>query len=441
MSLVSPITLFEHETIAFDWADGDLATLERMRRSQGMATLVATAKSGRRALQATQYVGVTRLGQRTVQVLPKIYRSEIGGDERERVQSATRNLMYMLTYTAKVAIREHSVASLAAQKLDWFDILTRIFAHRLQEEWERGANRAYQPVEDELPYLKGKWHIEAHLRRPERKHRFEVTHDEFSPDNEMNRILRYVVERLWHTSKDATNRRLLGEQRQWMENVQLVPHMDATETTSIQMTRLNKRYLPLLNLARIFLSGQSLSVQAGDVPTFAFFFDMNRLFESFVTQFVMRHRTEILAPTLANCDLLPQSRGATLYLAQSGTAPVALLKPDLVLRAPNENRFPLIVDMKYKRLTATDMSLGIAHEDLLQMHAYLHRYGCRRSVVLYPQTADMTESLLRRISLLGGDKVITIATIDLQSDLWKTESQQRLIGELKAAFAMEEDDD
>ena len=60
--------------------------------------------------------------------------------------------------------------------------------------------------------------------------------------------------------------------------------------------------------------------------------------------------------------------------------------------------------------------------------------------MLYPQTTDMVNPLLRHFSLLGGDKVITVATIDLRGDLWKTENQQRLIGELKAAFDMEEND-
>jgi 5-methylcytosine-specific restriction endonuclease McrBC regulatory subunit McrC len=103
-------------------------------------------------------------------VLPKIYRSEIEDDEQQRNQYATRNLMYLLTYAAQVTIREQSVASLASQKLNWFDILTRIFARHLQDELKRGTYRTYQSVEDELPVLKGKWRVAEQSHHPEHMH-------------------------------------------------------------------------------------------------------------------------------------------------------------------------------------------------------------------------------------------------------------------------------
>ena len=50
--------------------------------------------------------------------------------------------------------------------MDWFEILTRLFATHLREEWQRGASRGYQLVEDDLPTLKGKWRITEQIRRP-----------------------------------------------------------------------------------------------------------------------------------------------------------------------------------------------------------------------------------------------------------------------------------
>ena len=69
-------TLFEHEAKAFDWSFGDLAALERMRRAVGAEVLRGTTRGVERVLQATQYVGVVRLGHHTIQILPKLHRSD-----------------------------------------------------------------------------------------------------------------------------------------------------------------------------------------------------------------------------------------------------------------------------------------------------------------------------------------------------------------------------
>jgi 5-methylcytosine-specific restriction enzyme subunit McrC len=73
--MTKPLTLFEHECQEFPWTDRDLALIERLRASTGTDVLRATTRNGKRAIQALQHVGVIRLGNRTVQVLPKVYQS------------------------------------------------------------------------------------------------------------------------------------------------------------------------------------------------------------------------------------------------------------------------------------------------------------------------------------------------------------------------------
>ena len=107
-------------------------------------------------------------------------------------------------------LREHALASLLRRPMDWLEVLTRLFATHLKEEWQRGPCRTYQTVEAEVPVLKGKWRLTEQVRRPERKHRFAVAHDEFQTDNVLNRLFRFVVERLLRLTGDAANRRLLG---------------------------------------------------------------------------------------------------------------------------------------------------------------------------------------------------------------------------------------
>jgi 5-methylcytosine-specific restriction enzyme subunit McrC len=390
-------------------------------------------RNGKRAIQACQYVGVIRLGNRTIQVLPKIYRSPDTSNEEVKSKEATANLLRMLAYAGELPVREHELAPLMRQTDDWFEILTRLFSTHLREEWQRGAFRNYQITEDTLPVLKGKWRIAEQLKRPERKHVFSVAYDEFTADNQLNRIFRFVVERLWKLTRDYDNRQILSELRQWLEEVTLVSPVTANDANPSQLTRLNERYRPLLNLARAFLDGGALQLAAGDFSTFAFVFDMNQLFEKFVAGFVHRHAAEILPDELKVCDFLPQSRGANRYLARRDEKTVFQTKPDIAFRKGEE--FPLLLDTKYKRLDERDRKLGVSHADFYQMHAYAHRYSCSRVVLLYPQTAGVKGCTRAIFKLEECKHAVEVASVNLCVDLSLKTEKEKLLHELKILFS------
>lgn len=420
------LTLFEHQTAPFAWDQRRFDALARLNRAQGDDVLRGVFQDGQPAVQASQFVGVVRLGRETIQVLPKIYRHEECG-----VEEAARNLLHLLAVAADLPIREHALAPLLRRHADWFEILTRLFASHLTDAWQRGIVRGYVPIEDDAsPFLRGKWRLTAQLRRPERRHQFCVTYDEFTPDNPLNRVLRFVVERLWTLTRDGDNRRTLSTLRAWMEEVTLLPTVTPAEAAAVSLTRLHPAYAPLLTLARLFLDGGSLQLSGGSHESFAFVFDMNRLFESFVFGFLRRHRAAILPPALSDCALLPQSAGTHRHLARREGRAVFRLEPDLALRAP-DGTFPLLMDTKYKALVpAKNGAAGITPADMYQMHAYARRYACPRVLLLYPQTAGMTEALRLRFDLEGGGTV-QASTLDLGVELGKPEGVRQLIEELK----------
>ncbi len=424
------LTLFENKTAPFPWDPRRLASLERLNRERGDDVLRAVLdRTGSPAVQATQYVGVVRLGRETIQILPKIYRhEECSADE------AARNLLHLLAVAADLPIREHALAPLLRRHANWFEVLTRLFTAHLTDVWQRGIVRGYIPIEDDdSPLLRGKWRLTAQLRRPAHRHRFCVTYDEFTPDNPLNRILRFVVERLWTLTRDSDNRRALSTLRAWMDGVTLLPNVTAAEASAVSLTRLHPAYAPLLTLARLFLDGGSLQLSGGDRDAFAFVFDMNRLFESFVFNFLRCHRAAILPPSLADCTLLPQSAGTALHLARREGRAAFHLKPDLALRAA-DGTFPLLLDTKYKALAPAERGAsGITPADMYQMHAYARRYACPRVLLLYPQTAGMAEPLRLRFDLEGGGTV-QAATLGLRVELGKPEGIRQLIEELKDVF-------
>jgi len=424
--MFSPTTLFEYETKEFSWTDRHLAALERLNRVARGDVLRPTVSGSKHALQAAQYVGVVRLGNYTIQILPKMYRNTT--DETQRPREATRNLLYLLEHAAQLSIRENALAPLLRRDMDWFEILTRLFVSHLMDEWQRGACRSYQIVEDDLPVLKGKWRIAEQLRHPERKHVFAVAYDDFTADNKLNRVFRFVVERLWRLSRDADNRQRLGELREWMSEVTLLSSVTVTDASPALLTRLNQRYAPLLNLARLFVDNGALQLAAGDLTSFAFVFDMNQLFEAFVVNFICRHRDEVLPPNLTDCELLPQARGATRYLARVGGKPVFHLKPDLAFRRGGQ--FPLLLDAKYKQLDPVRGSRRVLDSDFQQMYSYSQRYCCQRVLLLYPQTTDVPQPPTP-FRLVDSGGTVVLATVDLREELWKPKERGRLAERLR----------
>ena len=421
-------SLFEYEVSSgFDCTEQEQKAIAKLEKILGDRLFDLTIQKGKLELKARQYVGVFRLGDRTVEVLPKMYRF----DATTPKQEAVRNLLYMLEYTHQLNVKQYSLASLCQKDLDWFEILTRLFSMNLLEEWQRGAFRNYQSVSDTLPVLKGKWNLTEQLRHPERKHLFAVTFDEFTADNQLNRVLRYVVERLYQLTRNFHNRQMLHELQQWMEEVTLLSKVNVEDLRLIPITRLNQRFEPLLNLARLFLENESLQLSSGNFQTFAFALDMNKLFEEFVISFISRHRQEILPTQLQDCELLPQSLGAVRYLAKnSSNQQVFQLKPDLVMR--QKGGFPLIMDTKYKRLKEGDRKLGVSQADFYQMYAYAQRYKCANVLLIYPQVEGMTE-LSARFDIEG--RTITAATIDLCGDLSKQVERDKLLERLRGLFA------
>jgi 5-methylcytosine-specific restriction enzyme subunit McrC len=424
-------TLFEYKiSTNFNWTDRERIAVDKLAKIVGSPVLELIFYNGKREVRATQYVGIFCLGHRTIEVLPKMYASTKIENSR---QQAVRNLLYMLEYTKQLSIQQYALASLLEQDLDWLEILTRLFARNLLEEWQRGAFRSYQLVTDTLPVLKGKWNLTEQLYHPERKHLFSVTYDEFTADNQLNRVFRYVVERLWKLTHNFFNRQILNELRESMDEVTLLQSIDISDIEKIDITRLNQRYKPLLDLARLFIDNSSLQLSAGDFNTFAFTFDMNNLFEEFVISFIGLHRRDILPNHLQNCELLPQSSGASKYLATTeNNIQVFKLKPDLVMR---QNRsFPLILDTKYKRLDRKNYKLGVLRADFYQMYAYAQRYDCPNVYLIYPQTADMSESLEINFRIDGDGRLITAATIDLRGNLSDKHERDSLIERLRKLF-------
>ena len=423
------ITLFEHQEISYNElgliSDHPIVKgIEQINEISNNEILILK----REGIKATQYVGVLQIGDITIQVLPKIDYAQTGNPDavldsdarRIASESATRNLLHLLSYTHKLQIKEQAVADLSFQKSNWLELLTRLFATNLHNLMQRGLEHNYVIIEETLPVMRGRWNIGHQLKqRPYIRHKFDVIHDEFSPNTAMNLVFKFVIEKLLITTQDAGNRMLLMDLREWMSDVELLGNVTKSHLDQVIFTRLNDRYKPAFNLARLFLEHSTLQLKSGQRQMFAFVFDMNLLFEEFVANFLVQNRIKIFPSTWQNVYIDVQSKRKSLYLVQRipNNEKVFRLKPDVVFL--NGAGSPLLVlDTKYKHITPDERKIGVGESDLYQMLAYSVRFSCPHSILVYPQPANKT-AIRAQFESISDKRHFHIATINLHQPIEK----------------------
>jgi 5-methylcytosine-specific restriction enzyme subunit McrC len=244
------------------------------------------------------------------------------------------------------------------------------FAHAVERQIDRalrqGLLQGYRATEETAPVVRGRIREAEQIRR-----RFgatlpvEVAYDEFTTDITENRILRTAVERLLRlpgVPRDV-RRRLLHQRARLAD---ITPVGRGQELPGWRPTRLNSRYHHALHLARAVLENSSAEHAPGGLRVDGFLFDMNRLFEDFVTV------------------ALREAFGDSAYTARLqdphhlDEAAAIRMRPDFVLYGP-DGRPCAVVDAKYK----AEKRGGFPDGDLYQMLAYCTALGLRDGHLVY----------------------------------------------------------
>lgn len=409
-----------------------LEALEMLPKPPGEEVLKLVIRNGEVALQATQFVGLYQLGPLRLQVLPKIYRTAAHGEAAQR--EAVQNLFFMLKHALNLPIHIGS-ASMLDHSTDWFEALTSLFTTSLMAEWQRGPVRRYESQEEDLTILRGRLRLQEHIRRVGRQHILPVEHDEFTANTFLNQVFRVVIDRLLRLSNNPRNRQNLHILSTWMneDGVSAVP-LNISQALQLRLNRLHKRYELPLALAQLFLRGEGLLTHTGLYQGQAMFFDMNTLFEAFLTNILLRYREEILPAVWRDAAIVVQGDGESrpLLIRESTQRGRLHMKPDVLFK--NGSQIPLIIDFKYKLLQTSGPGATVGREDLYQMFAYSQRYQCPNILLVYPHVAGVvTENLRYRIPDDGGSPAaFQVATVNLNDLVFNGTSS--VVQELRTAL-------
>ena len=326
-------------------------------------------------LQAQNYVGIiqTKSGD-SLEILPKIHDNDNGGN-KEAVENSKRILLRMLKTFKNHPFKNINIANLKSLNLPLLEIFISMFLDEVSKLIKIGIKSDYIELEDNLKFLKGKLKISEQIRKNiVHKERFYVCYQEFSIDRAENRLIKSALEFLYKRSKSSKNQRLIREYLFIFDEISSSSDINA-DFSCLKLNRQTKHYEQALLWSKIFLQNKSFSPYRGSDVAFALLFDMNRLFESYVGNFIKKK--------LPNAIL--QHRGKYLTEKPRGFA----LKPDIFLRYKNQN---YITDTKWKIVESKD---DISQADLYQLYTYGKKYECGKLYLIYPRISGVDQKAMK----------------------------------------------
>jgi 5-methylcytosine-specific restriction enzyme subunit McrC len=322
-------------------------------------------------------VGVVRVGQTTIEILPKIYKEK---DITQNRPLVARNLLKMLDYSEFFEFKDFETwADLETiRDFDILEIIVSIFARRLLDTLQSQPHREYTTVEEVLGSVRGRIDFNRYMN-PATMHRVPCVYNERTVDNPLNQTLRYVSHLLSGTvAVDTTFSRLRNIVEE-LDGVSLNP-VDVQEVEGIVFNRLNEQYKPYIELCKLFLKDSGVTLQHSGFETFTFVVPMEKLFEKFIATVIDQERGIIPG---ANIRIQPYI--GPIAIRDNGR-PLFEMKPDIIVEVGGR-RF--LVDTKYKIISSLD---DIKEGDVYQMYAYANRCGADGVLLLYPNFGSAVAS-------------------------------------------------
>ena len=424
-------TLFEYQAYPYQLAHKDSftdGTLHLTTRTIETLELLNLTKPfidlTRHTIKPLNYAGVVRVGGLTIEIFPKLFKSERYQDHRSTIAG---NLLKMLSYSGSIPIKEMNVADLNLEHFDLFEIFIHIFAKGLQGTLRSSQKREYIERSDTIRVVKGRIDFRSY-HNPCRMHIIPCDFFEFSLDNLLNRTLKYTCHLMARTVSDFSTVRILRSIVDSLDQVTLTP-VTVAEIQRIPFTRLNQVFQPFIEICRIFLSHSTLTLQASEVESFSLLIPMEKLFEEFIAGVLTEDPTFFFG---AQIPIQPQHYVGEMA-RDDDQRPLFWLRPDIVIGSVP---FGAIIDTKYKALDPNDRKMGISQADVYQMYAYATKTGIDRCMLLYPEVLlEQRKNLTLPVPSPTGakrDVLLMVRAIRLSHDLNRKEGWNTFRDELRA---------
>ncbi len=337
---------------------------------------------GHRKITFGRWVGVIRVGNLLIEILPKADRTAASVASKQRWH---RNLIEMLRITRDLPIDLSTLSTQALRRANLMDIYLFWFLQEVRRLAHEGLVKRYRH-EDHLAStaLQGRLLLGDQLtRNGVHQERFACRKPIFDRNNLINGILKAALavvarEATQSATRDAARQNMLD-----FEGID-VPALTQESFLRICWDRRSERYRETVEMARLIILGFTPEIQTGGSKVFALLFDMSQLWEKYV---VRRLKEASRKQDQDNLKILAQNSRA---FWEGRT-----IRPDILVRGHKRDAvgvplpFTVVLDTKWKQLSTTSPS----GEDLRQMFVYNRFFECEESVLVYPKCHDLPDKV------------------------------------------------
>lgn len=307
-----------------------------------------------------QFVGVIKVGELTIEVLPKTDKHNLNKGQWQQV------LLEMLLISLQVEAKTTTQANIQIRQYSVLDTYMQLFLDEAEKLIHQGLIKKYRTNVSNQTALKGKLLVHQQItKNAVHAERFYVAHTVYDQDNVYNFILRAALECIARIGTDSLKRKaeaLLLFFPECKNNV-----INDKLFQALTYDRKTVSYKPGVELARIILLNYHPDIHGGADDILAIMFDMNYLWESFICWSLQR-------AALGSDSKVSAQKSKVFWKKDQGWS--MRLKPDIWIEGPNGGN--IVIDTKWKYQSK------VTPDDLRQLYAYLHYFSSYEGYLLYP---------------------------------------------------------
>lgn len=327
-------------------------------------------------IQANNYVGTIRLGNRTIHLLPKIFKQKNNSSPTPPILNLVhQHIMRWLAYSTKMHFPLIEGQYKSSQKNDIAEILIFTFAHYVHQLLQKQTFMDYEAVQKNTSYIKGRLNTTKYVSKHLAMGKWQEIPSEFNQfglDNTFNRILKHTILKLLSISQNIHSQEILQQNLQFLTTVSL-QNYESSDCDKVELHPLFEEWQWVLNYCKLFLASSAQFAAHGNTKALAFLIPMEQLFEQFVFGFLQKHFPH----------WQPRFQDNSTFLAlDEAQSPAFQLQYDITLNIGGEL---VILDCKYKKIQFKKGKVkGVDAQDLYQIAAYAMRRACKRVFLIYP---------------------------------------------------------
>lgn len=320
-----------------------------------------------KGIQFNSYVGIIKIGQVTIEILPKSDRNtDSTQKEKDTWQSV---LLNMLRICKKIQIDTVSETQLKKRYNSILDAYFEMYLEEIEQLVKKGFIKKYRKNQSNKFALKGKLVFSKNIQKNlVHKERFYCEHSEYDKNHLVHQILLeglHVLESL-KTSHLSDRISRLKFQFDTIERKTITN----THFKKVVLNRKSKPYERALSIAKMLILNYSPNISYGQDNMLALLFDMNTLWEEYIFRILHKNKPVNTTVSFQNKKDFWKSSNRT-----------KTIRPDIVIKENNTDT-TYVIDTKWKIRDNNNPD----DNDLKQMFVYNLHWQSEKSLLLFPKT-------------------------------------------------------